>query len=524
LLLLGAAVGLLLLVACTNVAHLLMARSASREREMAIRAALGAGTHRLFRQLLAESALLTSAGALLGLGVGWVALRILIAMRPSGHDELLAARLDGTTVAVAVAASAIAGLVFGLVSAMRTSRGSTHDSLRGGARTSVTRGHRRLRAVLVVSEVAVSAMLLVGAGLVVRTLQHFQRTELGFAPQGLYTLYLDFDPARSDPAVRGDAVRQLERRVSFLPGVRSTTVAEAGPGSRFYAVGRMEIEGEPTPPETSTSFVEVNRVNPGYFRTIGARLVEGATFTDSTARAVIVNEAFARRHWSRGDAVGRRIRLAQQGNESWLTIAGVVHDALLSGPMSPSAAPSFYLAHNPAADANLLVRTTGDPAEFRTVRQFARQLGIRDVTVEGAEAFVAQSISEPRFVVLVLGSFSVVALALAAIGLYGLMAFTVAQETREIGIRLALGASRGHLVRRVLARGGGLAAGGTAAGLVAGIWATKLIESRLHGVSRLDPTVYGTGALVLLAAALAACVVPTRRALAVDAMTAMRDE
>ena len=528
LLLLTGAVALVLLVACVNVAHLLLARAATRRREMAVRAALGAGRGRLLRQLLTESLLLSVAGTIVGLGVGWAGVRAMISLRPSSHNELKAAHLDATTFALAVAVAVASGIVFGIIGAIQSSRSSTHNSLKAGSiSTSPGQGHQRVRSVLVVSEMALSAMLVVGAALVVRSLTSLQSTQLGFDPRGLYSLYLEPASRAVTPEARAALLAEFTARVKSLPGVQSVTVADVGPGSRSFSIGRLEVEGEPLPAKAGTSFVDVNRVQPDYFAAMRIAFREGATFADTTSAAheVIVNEGFARKHWKPGSAVGHRLRVAQTDTEPWLTIVGVVNDALTTGPMSESSAPTLY---GPSADAgrvpSVLVRTDRDAAALAPAVTIGRQLGMRDVTIDGTEAFLERSLSEPRFVTLIMTVFGVLGLVLAAVGLYGVMSYTVAQQTREIGIRVALGAASSNVVNRVLTRGAGLAVAGALVGLAGASWGTKLIQAQLYGVARLDALSFAAGAIILVGAALLACVVPARRALAVDPVTAIRAE
>jgi predicted permease len=263
LLLLTGAVGLVLLVACANVAHLLLARTATRRRELAIRAALGAGRGRILRQLLTESFLLSIAGMAGGVFVGWAGLRALVAMRPSSHDELRAAHLDATTLLLAIGVSLVSGVVFGVIGAPQSSRHSTHDSLKSGALSaSAGRRHARVRSLLVVSEMALSAMLIVGAALVVRSLQRMQATDLGFDPVRLYTLYPTFGPRIKTPASRAQFMLDYSARVQAMPGIRSAVLVGTGPGSRSFNIGRLEIDGETPPPATSSSFIDVNFVQP----------------------------------------------------------------------------------------------------------------------------------------------------------------------------------------------------------------------------------------------------------------------
>jgi len=537
LLFLTAAVALVLLVACVNVAHLLLARSATRQREMAVRAALGAGRGRLFRQLLTESLVLAAVGAAGGVGLGWAMLRGMIAMRPSSRQELTAAHLDLTTLAVVVGVALVSGVIFGALGAVQSSRSSTHDSLKAGSlSSSAGRRHRRLRSVLVVSEMALSAVLVVGAALVVRSLVSLQRTNLGFDPKGLYAI--DLVPRTGSLSSPSGAalLDEFAQRVKRLPGVRSVTTTRAGPGWRWMSVGRFEIEGEPTPPKTATSFTDVDYVQTSYFATMGIAFREGSNFRDTTTAAneVIVNAGFARAHWEQGKAVGHRIRIAEDPLPGmppdadlapWMTIVGVVNDALTTGPLTESRAPFLYVPLDTERLAKtVMARVDGDASVLKPAIAIGHQLGLRNVTIDGTEAFLSRSVSEPRFVTMIMSLFGALGLMLAAVGLFGVMSYTVTQQTREIGIRVALGASSADVVRRVLVRGTGLAAVGAIVGLVAASWGTKLIESQLHGVERLDPISFALGAIVLVGAALVACVVPARRALAVDPMTAIRAE
>ncbi len=528
LLLLTAAVGLVLLVACVNVAHLLLARSATRQRELAVRAALGAGRGRLFRQLLTESLLLALAGAAGGLAVGWAMLRTMIAMRPSSHDELKAAHLDFTTLAVVIGVALASGVVFGVLGAVQSSRSSTHDSLKSGALSaSAGRSHRRLRSALVVSEMALSAMLVVGAALVVRSLASLQRTNLGFDPHGLYALDLVPRAGSLSSSSSAALLDEFTHRVQQLPGVRSVTVARAAPGTRWFSVGRFEIEGEAPPPKTATSFTDFNNVRTSYFATMGIRFLEGSNFRDTTAAAqeVIVNEGFARAHWAVGKAVGHRIRVTETDSEPWMTIVGVVNDAMTTGPLTASHAPYIYVPIDTGRPAKtLLVRADGGAATLKPAVTIGHQLGARDVTIDGTDAFISRSLSAPRFVTTIMSVFGALGLLLAAVGLFGVMSYTVTQQTREIGIRVALGASSANVVNRVLSRGATLAVTGVVLGLAGAGWGTKLIESQLHGVERIDPLSFIAGAVVLVGAALLACVVPARRALAIDPVSAIRAE
>ena len=528
LIMLSVAVGFVLLVACANVAHLLLARSATRRRELAVRAALGAGRGRLFRQLLTESLLLSLAGSALGVAIGWLGLRALIALRPPSLDELAAAHLDATTLTTAIVLAIITGVSFGVLGALQSTRSSTHDALKAGAaNASASRVQGRGRALLVVSEMALSAALVVTATMLVRSVIKMQNADLGFDPRSLYSVELRMPESRyATPASRAALVTEVLARAEHAPGVRAITAAGAAPGARNFSIGRLEIEGEALPPEGSSSFIDVNNVLPSYFSATGMRMIEGTSFTDTTgaARQVVINSAFARKHWPNASALGRRLRILRSKNEPWSTVVGVVGDAATSGAGMASAAPFIYSPLG--SDDNgisVLVRVDGDAKRVAPIHDMVKQIDRKlAAPVRSAEETVSRSISGPRFVMLLLTVFTSLALVLAAVGMYGVMTYTVTQKTREIGIRVALGASSSRIARSVLVKGAALAVVGSAIGLSFAAWGTKLIESQLYGVARSDVVSFAAAVVVLVGAALIACVVPTRRALSVDPITAIR--
>lgn len=531
LVLLSWAVALVLLVACTNGAHLLLARSSTRQREIAIRAALGAGRGRVLRQLLTESFVLCVAGTICGIALGWVALRVLIALRPSRLDPIKLAQLDPTTLGVAIAVAVVTAIAFALIGGMQAARHASPDLLRSGIAMSPMHRAGRGRGVLVVSEMALSGVLLVGAALLVRSVVNLERADLGFDPRGLYVQTIPLEDSLRFPTdeVRAGYAANLVRRVRALPQVQALTVANVAPGSRWFSIGRLEVEGESRPPKSTTEFVDVNFVQRDYFQSMGITLRSGTTFTDTTeaAHQIIVNESFARKHWAPGSALGQHIRIAQTDSEPWMTIVGVVHDASLSGPTSESTAPMLYAPRTKTGSTNLLIRLTpgSDARALQPVVDMIKQSGIKRVPPpESVESNISKSIAAPRFVMLLLAILTSLALVLSSIGLYGVMSYSVAQQTRDIGIRVALGASDARIARGVLGRASALAVVGAVIGLVSAGWATNLIESQLYGVTRLDPVAFGAGAIVLIGSAIVASVVPTRRALSVDPMTAIRAE
>jgi predicted permease len=530
LLLLSGAVALVLLIACANVAHLLLARAATRQRELAIRAALGAGTGRLVRQLLTESLVLASAGCVGGVAVGWLGLRSLIALRPSTLSDLDAARMDTTTLLVAIGLGVVTGLLFGVVGAIQSARHSTHEALKAGTlSTSHSRRQQRLRGLLVVSEIALSTTLLVGASLLVRSVVRLQTRNPGFDARGLYGVSIIL-PEKSYPttAAKQTFYAELVARARAVRGVESAMMAEGAPPSRNFLIGAMQLEGEAPPKEGTTAFISYNGVQPDYFRQMGIRILSGRPISDTTEKSteVMVNEGFARKYWHSNDVVGRRLRLVYGGKGDWMSVVGVVADAYTSGLTSQAGDPMLYMPFHGQFQPALIVRTTPGTNAIATVRALVPAIDrhLPPPSVTNVEDAMSESIASPRFTMLLLAAFTVLALVLAAVGLYGVLAYAVAQRTREIGIRIALGATRRTIARAIMGQGALLAVCGIVIGLGGAYWATKFIDKMLYGVPRGDPYSFAAGALLLFATAMAACLVPMRRAVAVDPLIAMRAE
>jgi putative ABC transport system permease protein len=530
LLLLTGAVALVLLIACANVAHLLLARAATRQRELAIRAALGAGTGRLVRQLLTESLVLAGAGCVGGVAVGWLGLETLIALRPASLSELDTARMDTTTLLVAIGLGALTGLLFGVVGAIQSARHSTHEALKASTlSTSHSRRQHRLRGLLVVSEIALSTTLLVGASLLVRSVVRLQTLDPGFDPRGLYGVSIVLpEKSYATTAAKQSVYAELVARARAVRGVESAVMAEGAPPSRNFLIGALQLEGEAPPKEGTTAFISYNGVQPDYFRQMGIRILQGRTFTDTTEKSteVMVNEGFARKFWRGENVVGRRLRVAFNGKGDWSTIVGVAADAYTSGLTSQASDPMLYTPFQGQFQPALIVRTTPGTNAIATVRSLlpAMDRHLPPPSVTNVEDAMLESIASPRFTMLLLAIFTVLALVLAAVGLYGVLAYAVAQRTREIGIRIALGATRRTIARTIMGQGALLAVCGIVIGLGGAYWATKFIDKMLYGVPRGDPYSFAAGALLLFATAMAACLVPMRRAVAVDPLIAMRAE
>ena len=532
LLMLAGAVALVLLVACANVAHLMIARASSRERELAVRAALGAGQARLFRQLLTESLMLSLAGAAAGIILGWFGLKAIIALRPPQMSELVAVRLDATTLGIAVVVGMLSGVVFGVVAAFQAGKRSPQETLKAGAlSTSQGRGQGRMRSVLVVSEMALTATLIIGATLLVRTVMNLQRANLGFEPKQLYWVSLSLPEKQfATPASRTAFYTELMARLRTVPHVRELALTSVAVGSRNFSVGNFEVQGEtPTTSGSGTSFIDVNRIDEHYLKLMRIPLVEGTLFTDTSdaANQVIINAAFARAHWGPGGALGKRVRVAFKGDAAapWQTIVGVAGDAQTTGADISSSAPYLYSPLTaPGRQTTIMLRTDASVDLAARLRQLTKSINPRVPApkVQSVEGYVARTIAKPRFTMTLLTTFTFLGLVLAAVGLYGVMAYSVAQRTREIGIRIALGATQQRIANSVVRRGVVLALTGAVIGLVAAFYGTRLMSELLYGVAPLDFVSFATGAVVLIVTAVLACVVPTRRALAVDPIRAIR--
>ena len=451
----------------------------------------------------------------------------MVALRPPRLSALSVAHIDLTTLAIALGVTLATTIAFGVLGAIQSARHSTHESLKSGTNRPGWARRGRGSAALVVSEMALSATLVVGASMLVRSVINLQHADLGFEPKQLYTVMIDVPRGHlASGAAKGELLREVMTGLSRQAGVLSVAAAKTPPSWSTFLIGQLDIEGEPPPRVKATEYVAMNSVGSGFFRTLGIHLVAGSGFSDTTraSHQVIINAGFAKKHWAGTSPIGRRIRVAQEGTEPWLTVVGVVNDASMSGPvLRDASAPLFYFT---AADSDamaILVRTASSANPLASIRASVRSIDPRATPkVESVETVIAQSIAAPRFVMLLLTVFTVLALALAAIGLYGVMAYSVAQQTREIGIRVALGATRSRIARRVMLGGVALAVLGSAVGLAMAAWGTKLIESQLYGVARSDAMSFIAAAVVLLGAALVACIVPTRRALGVDPMTAIR--
>lgn len=537
LLLLLAAVALVLLIACANVAGLLLARAASRQKETAVRIALGAGRPRLIRQLLTESALLALLAAAVGLFLAWLGLRIVTAVGPADIPRLDEVGIDARVLAFTLLVSLVTAVLFGLAPALQAARPDLTSSLKEGGKSSASLGSRRLRSLLVVAEVALALVLLVGAGLVIRSFLHLQRTDLGFKPESLLTMRITlYGDKRPEPHQWAAFYRDVAQRVEALPEVERASVVLlrplSGPIGWDYD---FQVEGQ-TPDEQKTNPTSNHeRVSPGYFRTLGIPLVAGRDFTWSDGpeapQVAIVNQSMARRFWPGQDPVGKRLRFGRPGGRQgpWMTVVGIVGDVRYRELQSVK--PDVYVPflQDPNWAMDLVVRTASDPLSAASAVTAAVQEVDRDQPVSGIttmERALSDTVARPRLRSFILGVFAALALLLAAVGLYGIIAQSVAQRRQEIGIRIALGAGRPEVLRLVLRQGLGLTLAGLAAGLglALAVGATGWLSTLLYGVEPTDLVTFAAVPLVLLAVAVAASLIPALRATRVDPLTVLRAE
>ena len=527
----------LLLIACANIANLLLMRGWTRRRELAIRLALGAGRARLARQLLTESLLIAVLGGGIGLLVAWRGVRALIAIYPGSLTlgtlgSLDGVALDGTVLAWTAAVSVATGLLFGVGPAFLAGDRSLGDALRTGGRTAVGSGAaRRLRNLLIVAEIALSLVFLAAAGLLVRSFIALARTPIGYDPVGLAAVETTF-PRRFAPPDRAATGSALIGAVRATPGVREAALG--GLPQTNVQAGPFAIDGPTGPQVIGLPFCEMPFVGPEYFRVARIPLIQGRTFEASdpaaASRELVVNQALARRLWPGRNALGARLRVGGGPNAHWLTVVGVAGDIHLPGTTGDLFNLQMYRPTSAADDLvnTLLVRVSGRASALEpALRQAVEGAGVsaKFVRVLMADEVVYRRVlARPRFALAVFGVFAAIALAVCAAGLYGIIAYAVAQRTREIGVRVALGAEPMAVARLVLADSGRLVLMGGALGLLAAFAATRVLATFLYQVRPADPTALGGACLLLVIVALIATLVPVRRALRIDPMDALRTD
>jgi putative ABC transport system permease protein len=534
------AVAFTLLIACVNVANLLLARAAVREKELAVRTALGAARWRLVRQLLTESMLLAFGGGALGTLLalwGIQALKLISPTGPNAIARLDEINLDWRVLGFTFGIACLTGIIFGLAPALQLSRPDLQHTLKEGGRGSSSATGQRLREILVVAEVALSLVLLIGAGLLIRSFIRLQNVDPGFKPERLLTMnvILSQDKAR-DLASISNFYQQVIERVQSLPGVEAASVATVAP---IVTAGRRSPivpEDKPDPPPGVFQVANNRVVSPDYFRTLGVPLQQGRLLSaQDHAQApgvVVINQALARHYWGDENPLGKRLKIgARTSKAPWLTVVGIVGDVRQAG-LNSEALPEFYTPFTQehqrfVRPRVLFVRTTGDPLSLITavksqIWSVDKDQPINDVRT--MEEIVTQWLAPRRFNLLLLGAFAALALVLASVGIYGVISYAVSQRTREIGVRLALGAQARDILKLIVGQGMVLTLGGVTIGLIASFVLTRWLESLLFSVSATDPLTFILIPVLLIAVALLACWLPARRATKVDPMAALRSE
>jgi putative ABC transport system permease protein len=536
LLILFGSVAFVLLIACANVANLQLARADVRRREVAVRTALGAGRGHIVSQLLTESVILSTMGALVGLVVAWGGLQIVMTLRPANLPRLDETSLDGAVLFFTAILAVLTGVLFGLLPAMQLSRPDVTSVLKDGGRSGTAGRSRQLaRRGLVVLQLASSVVLALAAGLLIRSLIELNRIDLGFNPTNVLTAQLQV-PATDYPRP-ADVVRfhrQAIDRIAQIPGVRAVGSVRVLPLARTIGDWSIKIEGRPYVPEENPNG-DFQSVTPGYFEAMGVKLVRGRFLTaadrEDAMAAVVINETMASRYWPNEDPVGRQFMMGTD-DKPWLTIVGVSgnvrHNAIVEQPRA-----EMYVAHaqlpahigSAPRGMSLVVKTDGNPLALTgqirdAIHSIDRNLPISDIRT--MEAVTAAALSQPRFVTFLLALFAGTALTLAAIGIYGTISLLVAERTPEMGIRLALGADRPAILRLILGQGMLLTLIGLVIGLAGAAVLTRTLSGLIYGVGTLDPLTFAAVPALLCAVALAACFLPARRAASVDPITTLR--
>jgi len=534
LMLLLGAVGFVLLIACANVANLLLARAAARTGELAIRTALGAERGRLVRQLLTESLLLGLIGGALGLllsiwGTAW-----LVSMQPQGIPRLDEVRMDGVVVAFTVVISLGTGLLFGLVPAYQVTRGNLADAIRDRGRGALTgRGAQRTRGILVVVETSLAVMLLVCAGLLIRSFAELRSIDLGFRREG--ALLFDLAPPRESYPDE-DRIRTfyqaLEERLAALPGVVSVGSSSSVPLSGFYAGGPLVVAGRGEPQPGEDNVVQVRAITHGLLQALGVPVLRGRGFQPEdlpgSPRVVLLTEAAAAHFFPDEDPIGKQVARMSPDEPEWMEVVGIVGDVRAS-EVTLEPEPAIYVSQTqqPQRQMTLVVQTSGDPEAF--IPLVRRELQALDPNLplfntRTIEDVVDTAVSQPRFYMLLLTLFAGAALALSAVGIFGVMSYVVTQRTREIGIRMALGAAPGRVLNSVVGGAIGLALAGVAIGIAGALFGGRLLSALLYGVRPTDPATLAAVAVLLTGVAALASYFPARRAVQVDPIVALRSD
>ena len=537
LLILLGAVGLVLLIACANVANLLLARAAVRQKEIAVRIALGARRLRLVRQFLTESVLLSTLGGIVGLAIAFTGLVLLRTFIPENISQAREISIDLKVLGFTLFVSVLTGVIFGLAPAIQAVRFNQSETLKEGGRDAATGGSgKRLRSVLVMAEVAISLVLLIGAGLLINSFLRLRNVDPGFRADNLLTMKIVLpEPKYEDFERRQAFYTDLVQRVESIAGVRSAAVTTNLPLYRQGNSITVRIEGRPEPPPGQEQVVVTRIISPGYFDTMTIPLLSGRKLNDqdvATSRnaSAVISETMARRFWPNEDPVGKRLAAGRvTSDEDWINVVGVVKD-VRQFELTAEPRPQMYLSYRQAgffAPRDLVVKTDIEPTSMAaTVRNAVWEID-KDQPVSDIrtmEAILADSIARQRFSMLLLAIFAGVALILAAVGIYGVMSYSVAQRTHEIGIRMALGAQTGAVLKLAVGYGMKLVIVGIVVGLIAAFALTRLMSTLLFGVTATDPTTFTLISLLLVGVSALASYIPARRATKVDPIIALRYE
>lgn len=536
LLILLGAVGFVLLIACANVANLLLARAAVRQKEISLRLALGASGARLIRQFLTESVLLAGLGGIVGLLCSLAGIRVLKRFIPDTISQVQAINIDSKVLFFTLLVSLATGFIFGLAPATQASNFNLNETLKEGGRDSgaSVRGNR-IRALLVVGEVAVSFVLLIGAGLLINSFVHLRTLDPGFRVDHLLTAKIELSESKyPDKERRAPFYNELLRRVSILPGVESAAVAGYLPFTYNGLSMPIGVEGRTDPPLDQSPDVVLRVVGPGYFNTMGIKFVQGRDFSEQdktdTVQTVVISEKTARHYWPGESPIGKRLKPGSTASEGpWREVIGVVKDTRQNDFVAEPKMQMFlvYAQTNSFAPNALVVRTSIDPLSLATSVRNAVWSIDKDQPVSNLRSMdeiVSEAVARQRFSTLLLGVFAGLALVLAAVGIYGVMSYSVAQRTREIGIRMALGAQRSDVLKLTIANSLKLVGAGLIIGLAAAFILTRVMASLLFGVSATDPITFIIISLVLMSVALVASYIPALRATKVDPMVALHHQ
>jgi len=537
LLVLVGAVGVVLLIACANVANLMLIRAAGRRREMAVCAALGARRSDIIRQLLAESVLLAVVGGALGLALAWVTMPLVVRLAGDSLPRSNSVSVDLWVLLFTLVVAVLAGILFGLAPARYAWRVDLREALNETNRGGSGRVVLRTRAVLVVSEIALAMLLLVGAGLLFKSFERLSQVSPGFSADHILVANIVRSPTYSDPNVRLSFFDRLLDQIPALPGVRAAGAVSVLPVTGTGVALHFNIQGRPPNSPQQFTISSYREVSAGYLKTMGVPLIAGRWTEDrdreQAPSVVVINSTFARTYFSNQSPLGQHIQLGSMPDPSipWMQIVGVVADVKQS--LASESTAEMYLPYRqadsllPVFALSLVVRTAGDPmAQANSVRALVRGIDANQpiTGIQSMEGNVAQSIAEPRFRTVLLAIFAGIALVLAAVGIFGVMSYSVAQRTRELGLRIALGSSRSRVLQLVLAHGLRLTVVGVVIGLAATFLLTHYVSSMLFNVPPYDPMTLVGVVAILFVISLCACYLPARRATLVDAMVALREE